>query len=196
MITSSKVLILFSALILASRALAGDPPKLQADAVEVVRPDNMGGCSMKCTFPWKVSVTRKGETKATRIIVLNDNRFDTAWKEPTGGVGDKLTFYFPAQIPSEMEGKVPFYGLDLINGDLKSSAAWEATARLKKVRMYYNDKPQYDITWADSKLWQHVSFGEFMVHSGDTVSLEILETYPGKSSPALAISEIVLQGAH
>lgn len=189
------VFLLFGAAFLASYAIAGDLPQLQAEAVETVRPDNMGGCSMKCTFPWKVSVTRKGEAKKTRVIALNDNRFDTAWKDPAGGVGDKLTFYFPEQIPSDMEGKVPFYGLDLINGDLRSAAAWDASGRVKKVRMYYNDKPQYDITWADSKLWQHVSFGEYMVHSGDTVTLEILETYPGKS-PTLAISEIVLQGAH
>jgi hypothetical protein len=35
-----------------------------------------------------------------------------------------------------------------------------------------------------------------MVRSGDIVTLEVIETYPGQGSAPLAISEITLQGAH
>lgn len=35
-----------------------------------------------------------------------------------------------------------------------------------------------------------------MVHSGDSMALQILEFYPGEKSTAIAISELVVQGAH
>lgn len=89
-----------------------------------------------------------------------------------------------------------FYGIDLANGDLRSEEARKASARIKKVRVYYNNKPIRDIVFSDTPRWASVGFDDIMVHSGDTLILEILEVYPGASSRTLAISEIVLQGAH
>jgi hypothetical protein len=37
---------------------------------------------------------------------------------------------------------------------------------------------------------------DIIVHSGDSMALEILEFYPGEKSTAVAISELVVQGAH
>lgn len=37
---------------------------------------------------------------------------------------------------------------------------------------------------------------DIMVHSGDSMALQILEFYPGEKSTAIAISELVVQGAH
>jgi hypothetical protein len=62
--------------------------------------------------------------------------------------------------------------------------------------MYYNNKPIRDILFPDTPRWAKVGFDDIMVHSGDTMTLEILEVYPGASSKTLAVSEIVLQGAH
>ncbi len=64
--------------------------------------------------------------------------------------------------------------------------------------MSYNGQPLYDILFPDSRKWLKLSFGEIMVRSGDTLTLEILEVYPGTgpAPPSLAISEVVLQGAH
>jgi hypothetical protein len=177
-------------------ALHAGLPQLQAQETDVATPDSFGGCSLKCAFQWTVTSVPKGSDHETRVIVLNDNNGKTAWRDVAGGIGAKITFHLPESIPAEMDGKVPFYGIDVVNGDQRSDATWKASARLKKARMYYNRKPVCDITFPDSKRWCTVSFDEIMVHSGDTMTLEVLETYPGKESKTLAIAEIVLQGAH
>jgi hypothetical protein len=94
-----------------------------------------------------------------------------------------------------MEGNVPFYGVDLINGAWESEEAWKEHGRVKKARLSYNGKVLCEVTFADSRRWQHVTFEDLMVRSGDALTLEILEIYPGTKSP-VAISELVLQGAH
>ena len=99
------------------------------------------------------------------------------------------------KLPAEMEGATPVYGLDLINGCWKSEELWEQHARLKKARLYYNGKPFRDVQFADSRRWQRLTFPDFFVKSGDSMTLEVLEVFPGKGRP-LAISEIVLQGGH
>jgi hypothetical protein len=90
----------------------------------------------------------------------------------------------------------PFYGLDLINGVCKSDQQWKAHGRVKKARLYYNDKPFLDVVFADSRRWQRLSFPDILVHSGDWMTFEILEVYPGANNSGAAITEIVLQGAH
>jgi hypothetical protein len=180
---------------LASLAWAG-PAQIEAQATDPVTPDSMGGCSLKCAIQWTVTSMKKGSDKESRVLVLSDNKATTAWRDDTGGVGAKLIFHFPEKIAEEMNGKIPFYGIDLANGDLRSEDTRKATARVKKVRMYYNNKPVYDIVFPDTPRWASVAFDDIMVHSGDSMTLEILEVYPGANSKTLAISEVVLQGAH
>ena len=171
-------------------------PQSQAEAADPVTPESMGGCSIRCSIQWSVTSMKKGSDKESRVIVLSDNKANTAWRDDTGGIGVKFIFHFPEKLPEEMNGKVPYYGIDLANGDLRSEEARKASARLKKVRMYYNNKPVRDITFPDTPRWAKVGFEEIMVRSGDTMTLEVLEVYPGASSKTLVISEIVLQGAH
>jgi hypothetical protein len=169
---------------------------LTADTGHPVVPELMGGCSMKCAFPWKVEAAEPGEAKSYSVAVLNDEKPVPAWMPRRASVGAKLTFLFPKKLPAEMEDNVPFYGFDMINGDWATDAKWKASARVKKARMYYNNKPLYDVLFADTRRWLHVHFDDIMVHSGDSMTLEILELYPGEKSAPVAISELVLQGAH
>ena len=155
-----------------------------------------GGCSMKCAFPWTVDATEPGEGKSYSVAILNDEKPAPAWMPHHASVGVKVTFRFPKKLPAEMEDNVPFYGFDMINGDWATDTKWKASARVKKARMYYNNKPLYDVFFADTRRWQHVHFDDIMVHSGDSMPLEILEVYPGEKSAGVAISELVLQGAH
>ena len=161
-----------------------------------VVPELMGGCSMKCAFPWTVEATPSHGSKSAKVTVLNDEKPSPAWTDSVG-VGAKITFFFPKKIPAEMEGNTPFYGLDVINGDWNTEESWKASARVKKARLSYNGKPLYDVNFPDTRRWLHINFDDIMVHSGDRMTMEILEIFPGKKpgSP-LAISEIVLQGAH
>jgi hypothetical protein len=188
--------LVFALCIHACAALAGDPPALKATVGRPVLPELMGGCSMKCAFPWTVEAIASNATKPAKVSLLNDERPSPPWTDPRG-IGAKITFSFPKKIPAEMEGQVPFYGLDVINGDWNTEDSWKASARVKKARLYYNGKPLYDVIFPDTRRWLHLSFDDIMVHSGDRMTLEILEIYPGKNrGSAVAISEIVLQGAH
>lgn len=187
-----------SFLALTVAATAAEPVSVKMKLEEPVLPELMGGCSLKCGFAWTVTVQWTPQGKPTAVKALNDESADTALIAPAGvsGVGAKVKVSFPRKLPAEVEGQVPFYGLDVINGAWKSEELWEQQARLKKVRLYYNDRPFRDVTFADSRRWQRLVFPDFMVRSGDSLTLEVLEIFPGARGNGLAISELVLQGAH
>jgi hypothetical protein len=167
---------------------------LKAKVEEPVLQELMGGCSMRCAFPWTVEVAENGKAKVTKV--LNDEKADTAWTASAGnGIGVKFRLAFPKRLPGEMEGEVPFYGLDLVNGIWRSEELWRQHGRVKRARLFYNERHLGDVTFADSRRWQRVIFDDVMVRSGDVLTLEVLEVYPGDAG-GLAISEIVLQGAH
>jgi hypothetical protein len=167
---------------------------MKAKVEEPVVQELMGGCSMQCAFRWSVEVVENGKPKAVKV--LNDEKAETAWTVAEGdGVGAKIRLAFPKRLPAEVEGTVPFYGLDLVNGVWQSEEQWRQRGRVRKARVFYNERVLGDVTFSDSRRWQRVIFDDVMVRSGDSLTLEILEVYPG-SAGGVAISEIVLQGAH
>lgn len=185
----------FLLLAAAGFAVAAPPVRnAKAKVEEPVLQELMGGCSMRCAFAWTVEVTEGEKPKAVKV--LNDEKAESAWVAvgPQKGVGAKFRLAFPKKLPAEVEGTVPFYGFDLINGAWDSEELWRQHARVKKARLLYNDRPMLDVTFADSRRWQRVLFDDLMVRSGDVLTIEILEIYPGEKP--LAISEMVLQGAH
>lgn len=173
------------------------PPKVRAETAEPVLEELMGGCSLKCAFPWRVEIRPAGGTKYEPLKVLNDSTAHTVWMAPEGvdGKGVRFRFLFPAKIPTEMEGAIPLYGLDVINGAWPDEAKWKERSRIKLARIYYNGKPLQDVSFADSRRWEKVILPDIMIHSGDTMELEVLQLYPGTKG-GLAITEFVLQGAH
>jgi hypothetical protein len=182
-------------LMISGLALAAPPVRsVKAKVEEPVLQELMGGCSMRCAFPWTVEVT-EGEKPKT-VKMLNDEQAGSAWVAagPQKGVGAKFRLAFPKKIPADMEGEVPFYGFDLVNGIWESEELWRQHGRVKKARLLYNDRPLCEVTFADSRRWQRVIFDDVMVRSGDVLTFEVLEIYPGEKP--LAISEMVLQGAH
>lgn len=180
----------------ASVSFAG-PALIKAAVEEPVLEETMGGCSLLCAFRWTAELVNP-QGKPQPLKVLFDESAETAWvagSDPkTSGIGAKIRLVFPAKLPKEMEGNTPVYGLDLVNGHWKEEL-WEQYGRVKKVRVYYNDKPLRDIAFADSRRWQRTLLPDKMVRSGDSITIEILEIYPGTKN-GLAISEVVLQGAH
>lgn len=175
-----------------------DPATIKARVEEPALPETMGGCSLKCAFVWSVEVQAGGGQKAAFVKKLNDENAETAWiaAEGTSGVGAKLKLVFPKKLPAEIEGQTPLYGFDIINGAWVSEAQWKAHGRVKKARLYYRDKALADVTFADSRRWQRLTFPDVFVRSGDSMTLEILEIYPGEKGAGVAITEIVLQGGH
>ncbi len=186
---------LFAIWLTATAVFADDLPTLKPTIGTPVIPELMGGCSMKCAFPWTVQAVPAKGTTPVKVTVLNDDKPSPPWTDPTG-IGAKLTFFFPKKLPAEMEDNVPFYGLDVIDGNWDTQETWKNFARVKKARFYYNGKPLYYVQFADTRRWQHFSFDDIMVHSGDRMTLEIVEIYPGAKGSPVALSEVVLQGAH
>lgn len=174
------------------------PPGLKAKVEEPVLPELMGGCSLRCGFAWTLEVHPAGGQKPLPVKVLNDDNADTAWVAPAGtsGVGAKFRLIFPKKLRAEEEGQIPFYGIDFINGLWKSEEQWQAQGRVKRLRLYYRDQPFRDVQLADNRRWQRIEFPDIMVRSGDSMTLEILEIYPGEKGAGAALTEIVLQGAH
>ena len=168
-------------------------PLTKAAVEEPVLEEMMGGCSLKCAFRWTAELTGKSQ-----IPALFDESARTAWvagNDPkTSGIGIRIRLAFPTRLPREMEGVTPVYGLDLINGHWQEDL-WGQYGRVKKLRLHYNGKPLQEIAFADSRRWQRALFPDQMVRSGDALTIEILEIYPG-TKHGLALSEIVLQGAH
>ena len=188
--------VIIGAIFLLICSAQAEPPLLKPRIEEPALQETMGGCSLKCAFGWSVEVQSPGGRLRT-IKVLNDENADTAWiADPgTSGVGTKFRFVFPKKLIPELEG-TPFYGLDLINGVWKTEQEWKAHGRVKRVRLSYNGKPLCEVVFADSRRWQRLSFPDILVHSGDSMTMEILEVYPGENGMGAAITELVLQGAH
>lgn len=193
----------FAALLILSSAMmpvaSGAPPLIKAAVEEPVLPELMGGCSLRCAFRWEVEAAPGASGKAERVKSLNDESAETAWLfTPPASPKDaraRLRLVFPKKLPAESDGQTPIYGLDLINGHWKSEELWQQHGRIRKARLFYNDKPLRDVSFADSRRWQRVELPDIMVRSGDFMTLEVLEIYAGQK-PGVAISEIVLQGAH
>ncbi len=174
------------------RLAAADPPLIQAVVSHPVVPELMGGCSLRCAFPWQTFATLPGQA-STPVYTLDDNDKDTAW---TGAVvGAKLSFVFPKKLPKELND-TPFYGFDMANGNLQTDSLFKEYGRVKKVRLFYNGRAFADVALADSRRWQEVSFDDIMARQGDVFSMQILEVYPGVKYPTAAITELILQGAH
>ena len=155
---------------------------MKARVEEPALPETMGGCSLKCAVAWSVEVQAAGGQKLAA--------------DGTSGVGAKLKFVFPKKLDAEIEGNTPLYGHDIINGAWSTEAQWKTHARVKKARLFYRDQPFADFTFADSRCWQRLTFPDFMVRSGDWMTFEILEIYPGEEGAGVAITEVVLEGGH
>jgi hypothetical protein len=172
--------------------LRADPQLLTAQVGHPVVPELMGGCSMRCAFPWTTTALAPGKGLAP-VYTLDDNDKDTSWND--GVVGAKLFFQFPKKLPKELNG-TPFYGFDIADGNIHTDETFKEYGRVKKMRLYYNGKAFADVSFSDTHRWQEVTFDDIMASEGDTFSVEILDVYPGSKYPTAAITELILQGAH
>ena len=184
----------FAFLAFATLTHAG-PPTIKAKTEEPVVEELMGGCSLKCSFDWHAEVLVPG-AKPQLVRALDDDTALTAWTaaDPAVGVGVKFRMVMPKK-KADAAPEAPIYGLDLVNGCWKTEELWEKHARVKRARLHYNNKPFRDFTFADTRRWLRVEFPDIFLQPGDVLTFEILETYPGKGA-GLAITELVLQGAH
>ncbi len=156
------------------------------------------GCSLGCAVGWDMaaSSTREPQGKVKYGIEnISDGNLKTAWIPKGNGIGESLSFVFKKRHFTDMKSTT-FWGLELINGYIKSKTVWQENSRVKRFRIEHNGKPLYEVTLADSMEVQSVNFKPFTIRPGSVVKLVILETYPGTRYEDVAITEIIPHGAH
>lgn len=131
---------------------------------------------------------------------IHDLNYQTAWIEGVSGYGIKetITYHFPPQTPRITE-------IIVVNGYVKSEQLWKNNSRVKKLKMYVDDKLIGILSLADSRQEQH--FKVEPLGYGDrsnweqlqqkpwwTITFEILEVYKGDKYDNTAITEIYFDG--
>lgn len=154
-----------------------------------------GRCSWYCGGEVK-SVSATSCLKPMKSFNYNaanahDFNHESVWATSGKGIGESLTYTF--------EGKCPrITTVKILNGHVKSEAAWKANSRVKKLRMYYNGKPYAVLALQDSRSLQCFDVGT-LGYNDDTkpdwkLTFEILEVYPGSKYGDTVIAELYFDG--
>jgi hypothetical protein len=130
----------------------------------------------------------------------HDLNYKTAWVEGVSGygIGEYLVYHFPPENPRITEIKV-------VNGYVKSDKSWRENSRVKKLKLYIDDKPFAILNLQDTKNEQ--IFGFSPIGNGDrddfkklkvgpwwTMKFEIMDVYKGDKYDDTVITEIYFDG--
>lgn len=140
---------------------------------------------------------------------VEDYDLSTAWVPDSrnGGIGEYIEyeFHFPDYAPT-YGGVYQFDGQCIIaNGYCKSPKVWEENSRVKKIKVYYNDKAICYVVLQDNWYIQYFDLRKFFINrsrdlyldapyellNGDRLRFEIVEVYPGSKYKDVAISEFL-----
>ncbi|WP_143569809.1 NADase-type glycan-binding domain-containing protein [Tenacibaculum agarivorans] len=163
------------------------------------------GCSWYCgagdytvTTSSELAPNGKIDYKAKN---LTDFSYQTAWVEGKNdyGIGEKIEFVFAPNHPRVTTIKIA-------NGYVKSTKAWKANSRVKKLKLSINDEVYGIIHLKDTYALQAVKFKKPIGYADREdyeklktrpkwkISFEILEVYKGEKYKDTVISEIFFDG--
>jgi len=116
----------------------------------------------------------------------------TAWVEGVKGYGKgEYVIYNLKDVIAD------FNGIYVTNGYAKNEQDWENNSRVKKLKVYYNNKAVAILNLEDSRTTQHfdisdlkLNFKQETLEQKFILKFEIIDTYPGKKFDDTAISEI------
>lgn len=130
----------------------------------------------------------------------HDLSYKTAWVEGANGpgTGEYLVYRFSAQAPRITK-------VIVVNGYVKSEKAWRENGRVKKLKMYLNNKPFAILNLEDNRNEQVFQFEPIGNNDREdwealatkpawTLKFEIMEVYKGEKFEETAISEIYFDG--
>ena len=167
-----------------------------------------GGCSWYCgggADSISASSYLKSNSKTINYLPENihDFSFETAWVEGVKGygIGEYLTYYFKQTAPRITH-------IIIANGYVKSEKAYRENSRVKKLKMYIDNKPFAILNLEDSRREQifkfepigkerpaqNANWDELDKMPKWTLKFEILEIYKGDKYDDVAISEIYFDG--
>jgi Hom_end-associated Hint./Nicotine adenine dinucleotide glycohydrolase (NADase). len=166
-----------------------------------------GGCSWYCGGgPDSISASSYLKSTNTAINYLPENihdlSFKTAWVEGVKGygIGEYIVYHFNQTAPRITK-------IIIANGYVKSEKAYRENSRVKKLKLYLDDKPFAILNLEDSRREQtfefepigrkrpiNVDWKELDKLPKWTLKFEILEIYQGEKYDDVAISEIYFDG--
>jgi len=135
-----------------------------------------GGCSWYCgggqdtqTASSELNANGKNTYFAKNA---HDLSYETAWVEGvTGyGIGEFMEYHVKPENPRITE-------IIIVNGYVKSDNAWKNNSRVKKLKMYIDDKPYAMLELQDTKAEQH--FKVDPIGYGNRQNFELLKKKPG-----------------
>lgn len=165
---------------------------------------SLGSCSWYCGGGGDTA-SASSELKTFKGIKYSascshDLSYKTAWIEgiPGYGEGEYLVYHFPPENPRITK-------IIIVNGYVKSEKNWRENSRVKKLKMYINDKAFAILNLSDTRQEQTFSFDP--IGNGDrknlemlkskpwwTMKFEIMEVYKGDKYDDTAITEIYFDG--
>ena len=122
----------------------------------------------------------------------HDFDYESVWATKGKGIGESLTYNFDIKCPRITTVKI-------LNGHVKTEKAWRANSRVKKLRVWYKDKPYAILDLEDSRTLQCFDVGTLGrdPQAGKnkwTLKFEILEVYPGDKYDDTVIAELYFDG--
>ena len=120
----------------------------------------------------------------------HDFNYKNAWVEgvPGYGIGEYLAYKFHQSTPQ-------INTIIIVNGYVKSNSSWQANSRVKKLKIYLNDKEFVYLNLQDNVSEQHFYIPEIgNFNNGMEIKFEIMEVYKGTKYDDVVISEIYFDG--
>ena len=163
-----------------------------------------GGCSWYCGGgPNEITASSSLSSQGDNTYEAknaHDLSYKTAWVEgvPGYGIGEYLEYHFAPASPRITK-------IIVVNGYVKSKSSYNNNSRVKKLKVYINDKPYAILNLKDVIAEQ--SFEVEPIGNSDrkdwdklktqpnwTIKFEILEVYKGLKYDDVVISEIYFDG--
>ncbi|GAB4117470.1 MAG: hypothetical protein OHK0057_06240 [Thermoflexibacter sp.] len=151
-----------------------------------------GDCSEFVNSPQASSTLASQGKNSYQAKNIADDDPTTVWVEGKAdyGIGEYIEFK-----------TVFFYTCCILNGYQKDKNTWENNSRVKKLRVFIEGKPTFEVILEDKMGIQSFAFPEHLkidpkkTEPGETkVKMQILEVYEGKKYKDVAISEIFFAG--
>ncbi|MFD2562874.1 NADase-type glycan-binding domain-containing protein [Aquimarina rubra] len=160
------------------------------------------GCNWYCGGSVK-SISASSQLKENNGINYapkNTHDFDknTAWVEgkPDYGIGEFIEYRFDFSEMKDYNGGLGINRIILANGYKKSKTTWKNNSRIKRLKVYLNDKPFAMLHLLDSFEIQTIDIGEikFPVNTETKLKFEIIQVYEGTKYKDTAISLLMFDG--
>jgi len=146
----------------------------------------------------EVKATTKAEPSGGLSFEANnilDGNMKTCWMSSTTGQNEDVEIIIDLEEVEGINAAVLTY-IYFFNGDRKDYHTWKDYSRIKKVSMTVNDLPYAEIKFEDTYKQQSIDLDKFKIDRTRRcrIRFRIVDTYKGKVTDRVAISDIQLLG--